>query len=111
MCVCGGEGGGVSQYHFSPLHILYLSADIQTMLTSGYALSDIVTEVGRTVAVLGIDPDIKGMLFEKLSDIEYRLSFGTSEKLQGSALVGAFYMARDALQDRKPGATGSTGRR
>ncbi len=80
------------------------------MLISGYALSDIVTEIGRTVAVLGIDPDIRGLLFEKLSDIEYRLSFGTSEKLQGSALVGAFYQAREALQDRKPGGVAGGGR-
>ena len=78
------------------------AADIQRVLVSGYALGDLVTEISRIVGAMAIDPDVRGHLIEKLGDIEYRLSFGTSEKLQGSALVGAFSQARDMLQARKP---------
>lgn len=77
-------------------------ADIQQLLVSGYALGDLVTEIARYMTTTAIDPDVRGHLIEKLSDIEYRLSFGTSEKLQGSALVGAFAQAREMLQSRKP---------
>lgn len=75
---------------------------LQGVLTSGHALGDLVTEVSRLVIVLGLDPDIRGHLLEKLADIEYRLSFGTSEKLQGAAFVGAFVQAREMLMLRKP---------
>ena len=83
------------------IHI-FSHADIQALLTSGYALGDLVTEISRYVSVTKIDSDVRGHLLEKLGDIEYRLSFGTSEKLQGSALVGAFSQAREMLQGRVP---------
>ena len=36
-------------------------------------------------------------LVEKLADIEYNLAFGTSEKLQLGAVVGAFCEAREGI--------------
>lgn len=36
-------------------------------------------------------------LIDRMADVEYRLAYGTSEKLQLGALVGAFSQAADAL--------------
>ena len=34
---------------------------------------------------------------EKLADVEYRLAYGTSEKLQLGSLVGAFMLAKEEI--------------
>ncbi len=36
-------------------------------------------------------------LIDSMADVEYRLAYGTSEKLQLGALVGAFSQAAEAL--------------
>lgn len=36
-------------------------------------------------------------LIDKLADLEYRLAYGTNEKLQLGALVGAFATGREAI--------------
>ena len=36
-------------------------------------------------------------LIDRMADVEYRLAYGTSEKLQLGALVGAFSQAAQAL--------------
>lgn len=36
-------------------------------------------------------------LINKMADVEYRLAFGTSEKLQLGALVGAFAEAKEGI--------------
>ncbi len=36
-------------------------------------------------------------LLEKMADIEYNMSFGTHEKIQLSALIGAFQLAKEAI--------------
>ena len=36
-------------------------------------------------------------LVEKLADIEHRLAYGTSERLQLGAMVAAFTLVRDAI--------------
>lgn len=62
--------------------------------TRGYALPDIVTRLTDKVLDTQFPPTIKAALLEKLSDLEYRVSFATSDKLQLSALVAAFAGAR-----------------
>ncbi len=36
-------------------------------------------------------------LVDALADVEYRLAFGTSERLQLGSLVGAFTVAREGI--------------
>lgn len=40
---------------------------------------------------------MRATLCEKLADIEHRLAYGTSERLQLGSLVAAFSLARDEI--------------
>lgn len=60
----------------------------------GYSLIDIVRDLHVYVLRIKVNQDVKMFLVEKMADIEYKLSFGTTEKIQLSALVGAFQLAR-----------------
>ncbi|KAL2633687.1 hypothetical protein R1flu_005166 [Riccia fluitans] len=71
---------------------------IQDMKTNkGLALADIVKELLIFVFEISMPPEVRAQLVEALADVEYRLAFGTSEKLQLGALVSAFTHARVAL--------------
>jgi replication factor C subunit 3/5 len=63
----------------------------------GYALQDLVTEITARVIAVGLPSEILILLLDKLSTIEYRLSYGGSEVLQLGDFVGAFVQARDML--------------
>ena len=63
----------------------------------GYALSDIVTCISTIVASTELPDEALGYLLDKLSSIEYRLSHGTSDKIQLGALVSAFTVARSMM--------------
>lgn len=63
----------------------------------GLALQDILTEVHTFLHRIELPSDTLIELLIKLSDIEYRLSAGTSEKLQLSALISAFHIARNKI--------------
>ncbi|CAF1065204.1 unnamed protein product [Brachionus calyciflorus] len=67
----------------------------------GYALQDIMTEVSRFVQMIEFPKKVLIHILEKLSDIEYRLSNGTNEKLQMSSLISTFIMARN-MSEFKP---------
>ncbi|CAF2740708.1 unnamed protein product [Rotaria sp. Silwood2] len=62
--------------------------------TKGYALADILTELHRYVHKIDFPREIRIHLLIKMSDIEYRLANGATEKLQLSALISAFQKAR-----------------
>ena len=70
--------------------------------TKGLSLVDIVTELAKVNLSLRLPPEVRVLLSDKLSDIEYRLASGTSDKIQGAALVGAFAAARDAMRKYMP---------
>jgi replication factor C subunit 3/5 len=63
----------------------------------GYALQDILNEIGRFVGLINFPQNVLIHILEKLSDIEHRLSFGTSEKLQMSSMIAAFIHARNMV--------------
>eukprot|EP00899_Mesostigma_viride_P008422 jgi/Mesvir1/17581/Mv08816-RA.1 len=63
----------------------------------GLALVDILREMLDWIFSIDFTPAIRAQLLNAMSDIEYRLAFGTSEKIQLGALVGAFADARKAL--------------
>lgn len=70
----------------------------EVKIDKGLALTDILTEVALLVHRLEIPESMLVELVLKMSDIEYRLAAGTSEKIQLSALIAAFYTARDKLE-------------
>lgn len=65
--------------------------------TRGLALLDIVRQLHPFLMRIEVPSRIRIELLDALADIEYRLTFGTSEKLQLGALVSAFAHARTAL--------------
>lgn len=63
----------------------------------GYSLIDIIRDLHTYVMRIKVNQDVKMFLVEKMADIEYKLSFGTMERIQLSALVGAFQLARTVV--------------
>ena len=63
----------------------------------GIALQDIVTEIHTYVMKFSFSPKIRMEILQKLAEIEYRLSVGSSEKLNIGALVGCFQIVRDEI--------------
>ena len=68
----------------------------------GLSLVDIVAELAKVNFSLKMPPEVRVLLADKLSDIEYRLAFGTNDKIQGAALVGAYAQAREAMRKYVP---------
>ena len=83
-------------------------ADLCALTHRGFALSDILNELARYVPTIAMPGEALRLLMERLADIEYRLAFGTSEKLQGASLVAAFWAARDVMGAAKAGGGGGT---
>jgi len=63
----------------------------------GYALADIVTEINMLMAVTELPDEVYARISDSLSTIEFRLSHGTSDKIQIGSLVGAFMVARHSI--------------
>lgn len=63
----------------------------------GLALVDVIRELHPFVFSINMPPPIRIQLINALADIEYRLAFGPSEKLQLGATIAAFTHARIAL--------------
>ncbi|CAI7928017.1 unnamed protein product [Closterium sp. NIES-54] len=63
----------------------------------GLALIDIVRYLHGFILTVDMPAAVRIDLFDAMADIEYRLTFATSEKLQLGALVGAFTHARTKL--------------
>jgi replication factor C subunit 3/5 len=75
----------------------------QMKVDKGYALQDILTNVAKFSTRLAFDDDVSITLFKKLSDIEYRLASGANERIQSSALVGAFQVVREQVAAKVAG--------
>lgn len=69
----------------------------------GYALQDILTEIARFVQLIDFPKKVLIHIIIKLSELEHRLSNGTSEKLQMSSLISIFIGARDMIENFNPG--------
>lgn len=65
--------------------------------TKGLALQDILSEVHSYVHKVDLPMHIRIHLLEKMAEVEYRLSSGTSEKIQLSSLIAAFQVTRDLI--------------
>jgi replication factor C subunit 3/5 len=66
-------------------------------LDKGLALEDILKQVHLYVQRLQLPPRVISQLIIKMASIEERLTQGTSEKIQMSALVAAFRLAREQV--------------
>ncbi|MCL7051411.1 hypothetical protein MKW94_004222 [Papaver nudicaule] len=66
-------------------------------MTKGLALVDIVREVTMFIFKIKMPSDVRVHLINDMADIEYRLTFGCSDKLQLGALIASFTRARSAL--------------
>lgn len=64
-------------------------------INKGLALQDILTEVHSMVHRIDFPQHVRMIIIEKMADIEYRLSAGTSEKIQLGGLISAFQCVRD----------------
>lgn len=72
--------------------------NIHEMKTSkGLALQDILTELEPYVMSIDFPMKVRVYLTEKLADMEYRLTFGTNERLQLAGLVGVFAEGREMV--------------
>merc|ERR1711934_407660 len=72
--------------------------NIQEMkMAKGLALQDILTELEPYVMSIEFPMKVRVFLTEKLADIEYRLTFGTNERLQLAGLVGVFAEGREMV--------------
>eukprot|EP00997_Jenningsia_sp_PLL12_P001675 NODE_1275_length_1207_cov_32.353195_g1044_i0.p1 GENE.NODE_1275_length_1207_cov_32.353195_g1044_i0~~NODE_1275_length_1207_cov_32.353195_g1044_i0.p1 ORF type:complete len:375 (+),score=6.00 NODE_1275_length_1207_cov_32.353195_g1044_i0:39-1127(+) len=68
----------------------------------GYAIADIIRDVYQYVLKVDIPEESKMFLLEKLADIEYYVSFGTSEVIQLSAVISAFQIVKESIARKKP---------
>lgn len=66
-------------------------SQLQTL--KGLSLVDIVDRLHELILRISFPPPVVEYLLEKLSDIEYRLALGGSEKLQLGSLVGCYQIA------------------
>ncbi|KAJ1882441.1 Subunit of heteropentameric Replication factor C (RF-C), partial [Kickxella alabastrina] len=72
------------EFHVALSNIAALKVD------KGLALQDIISELAPYVNVIDFPASTRVYLLEQLADIEYHMSVGSTEKIQLSALVGAF---------------------
>jgi len=66
-------------------------------LEKGLALQDILADVHPYVLRLDLPSYIQIMLLDKMADIEYRLASSANERIQLSALIAAFQIAREMI--------------
>eukprot|EP00241_Pyramimonas_parkeae_P004904 CAMPEP_0114254158 /NCGR_PEP_ID=MMETSP0058-20121206/16819_1 /TAXON_ID=36894 /ORGANISM="Pyramimonas parkeae, CCMP726" /LENGTH=353 /DNA_ID=CAMNT_0001368337 /DNA_START=260 /DNA_END=1321 /DNA_ORIENTATION=+ len=70
---------------------------VQLQEQKGLALVDITRELTPWIFRMNIPTMVRIEVVNALSDLEHRLNFGTSEKLQLGSLVAAFTCARQAI--------------
>lgn len=70
-------------------------------IMKGLALQDILTEVHKFIDKIDFPKEMIIYLLEQMSDIEYRLQYGTNERLQLSSLVATFQIAKTFVGDKE----------
>ncbi|RKO98925.1 hypothetical protein CXG81DRAFT_15267 [Caulochytrium protostelioides] len=74
---------------------------------AGMALADLITDIYTTVMAMDVPDAVRVYILDKLSEIEYDLSVGCSEKAQTCALVGVFRVAVDLAERHAKSPTAS----
>ena len=62
----------------------------ELQVEKGLALTDIVHEVSPWIMKINMPPNVQCFLLDKISDVQHRLAFATSETLQLGSLIGIF---------------------
>jgi len=65
--------------------------------TKGYAMSDILSDLTTIVSNMELPQGALADILDGMSDVEYRLAFGTDEEIQSASLVGVFVRARSMM--------------
>ena len=65
--------------------------------TKGYALVDVIKDITIIITAMDLPCGVMAMILDGMSNVEYNLAFGTNEKIQTSALVGVFLIARSKM--------------
>ena len=60
----------------------------------GISLSSLMKDLTDTLLGISTPGNMKGNLFKRMSDIEFRLSIGCSEEKQLASMVGGFVESR-----------------
>ena len=79
---------------------LFFSEVYKLKEENGYALVDIIKDAHLMVLRLKVSDNVKMFLTQKLADIEYRVSFGTDEKIQLAAMISSFQIARESVTSK-----------
>ena len=80
-----------------PFHHAYMQ--ITNMCkTKGYALVDVLQDLTTMITSMeNLPSGVLADLLDAMSNVEYRLAFGTDEKIQTACLVGSFILARNKI--------------
>lgn len=105
-CVCKGS---FPRHHLrgsntAGFHLIFMNSSILLIPPKQLAVSapsSYKTPRGfsRFVFRISMPPVVRIQLVDKMATVEWRLAYGTSEKLQLGALVGAFAEARQGIVD------------
>lgn len=72
---------------------------IQICTSKGYALADVIRALTpKIIYVDNMDAIALSKILDGMSNVEYRLAFGTNEKLQIASLVGVFVETRHSIK-------------
>ena len=63
----------------------------------GYALMDVIKDITVIITAMDLPSGVMAMILDGMSNVEYHLAFGTDERIQTSALVGVFAIARSKM--------------
>ena len=69
----------------------------ELQVEKGLALTDIVHEVSPWIMKINMPPNVQCFLLDKISDVQHRLAFATSETLQLGSLIGIFKTGADMM--------------
>ncbi|KAG0239877.1 Replication factor C (RF-C) subunit [Actinomortierella wolfii] len=64
---------------------------------TGMALQDILTEVYNYIELVDMPAPARVYILDKLAEVEYKLSTGSSERIQLSSLIGSFKIATELI--------------
>ena len=70
---------------------------VQLQIQNGIALDDCITELHALLLRSSLPDSALKYLLDKLSDIEHRLAFGTTNQLELQSLIGSFILARELI--------------
>ncbi|KAI7846416.1 hypothetical protein COHA_000126 [Chlorella ohadii] len=70
---------------------------LDLQLQRGVALVDVLQQLHPFVFRIGMPPAVRVQLVRAMADIEHRLAYGTSDRLQLGALCGAFAEAKEGI--------------